>query len=217
MAWLLRHGADVTSVDVYGATPLYLACRNGFARTILLLIDSGADATRVHANGRSALHAVVEGREAAWRTRTDVLGIALRFVDANCRDNHGATPLLVATTSANTMAMHKLVLSGADINTADADGTSPALAAAANSDVAALALLHRAGCTFAPSPPSGLRTIAHVAAKSHDSTTVFQWMESNGFGALLDAFDSEGLTPAHIAAAEGHRQASEWLTEHGFA
>ena len=52
---LIRAGADVKFADRYGVTPLFLACTNGNAAMIKLLLDSGADANSVDPTSETAL------------------------------------------------------------------------------------------------------------------------------------------------------------------
>src|SRR6195256_6723892 len=44
---LIRAGADATRADRYGVTPLALACANGNADMIRLMLDAGADSNSV--------------------------------------------------------------------------------------------------------------------------------------------------------------------------
>src|SRR4030095_1117727 len=44
---LIKAGADVKFADRYGVTALYLACMNGNAAMIKLLLDNGADSNSV--------------------------------------------------------------------------------------------------------------------------------------------------------------------------
>ncbi|MDF3048070.1 MAG: uncharacterized protein K0R73_1188 [Candidatus Midichloriaceae bacterium] len=43
--WLIGKGADVNSLDDYGATPLHLACDKGNKDIVILLLEKGADFT----------------------------------------------------------------------------------------------------------------------------------------------------------------------------
>ena len=59
---LIQAGANVKLADRYGVTPIYLACTNGNAAMIKLLLDSGADANTVDPTGETALMTAAKGR-----------------------------------------------------------------------------------------------------------------------------------------------------------
>src|SRR5436305_6228238 len=52
---LIRAGADPAKPNRYGATPMSLACANGNAQMIALLLEAGADANASDKQGETAL------------------------------------------------------------------------------------------------------------------------------------------------------------------
>ncbi len=71
---LVRAGANVNAANRYGVTPLWLACVNGNAAVIEMLLKAGADANTVDAGGRDGAddgrsHRQGRGGEGAARSR----------------------------------------------------------------------------------------------------------------------------------------------------
>jgi ankyrin repeat protein len=53
--WLLQRGASFDLVDQKGYAPVHFAAAKGQLRIVRLLVEAGADATRVTADGKTAL------------------------------------------------------------------------------------------------------------------------------------------------------------------
>lgn len=50
---LLRHGATVNDMDLFGDTPLHVAAKHGHKEIIEMLIDSGGDRTIKNLKGET--------------------------------------------------------------------------------------------------------------------------------------------------------------------
>ena len=84
VAAYLEAGIDVNIKNVYGQTPLYIACWKGKLKTVKLLLDYDADPT-VIANGGSTCYTV-----AKKFLRIDVLELLKRYTDHNAVDDDHA-------------------------------------------------------------------------------------------------------------------------------
>jgi ankyrin repeat protein len=102
---LLAQGAEVDPTYDAGVTPLMLASQEGRGTVVQLLLATGANPSLTDAEGKTALHHAVEGRQ-SWREagsrRGDcrlaiIYGLLSFGVDPNARDTSGKTALDLAT------------------------------------------------------------------------------------------------------------------------
>ena len=105
VAVLLAHGADVSSSDREGNTPLHYAVswQRGDPAVPRLLLNSGADPNAVNNEGETPLHGAA--------LRGDVPSVKLLLgagADGDIRDKKGATPLDVAAERGNEEARKAL-------------------------------------------------------------------------------------------------------------
>ncbi|HWZ30000.1 MAG TPA: ankyrin repeat domain-containing protein [Bryobacteraceae bacterium] len=108
---LLAAGASVKATTRLGAaTPLFMACRNGNAPMIELLIKSGADPNSVDEHGTTALMmAAAAGNAAAVNT------LIANGAAVNAREGaHGQTALMFAAALGRSDAIKVLAAHGAD-------------------------------------------------------------------------------------------------------
>ena len=136
---LLKHGADVNSVDRQRMNTIMFLLKDHISdskkclKTIRLLVENGIDIHYRDKAGRNALFYAIEKEE------VEILRFLLKTgIDVNTRDNTGKTPLLAAMEAyrmirlgqqASTMATCKkrekivslLCNAGADVNAADQD------------------------------------------------------------------------------------------------
>ena len=141
-----------------GASPLYIAARNGWADTVRALIQRGVDVNQTKANGTSALvGAAGDGRLEATKVllahggkvdlassngTTPVYVASFQGFDAvvqallaagaavNHRVQNGATPILIASHAGHTSTVGVLVAAGGDATLSANNGTSPVYVAA---------------------------------------------------------------------------------------
>ena len=123
---LLDHGFDVDAPKHMCQPPLYIACSEGYADLVQLLLHRGARIARCD-RGSFNVH------DTFFRTiGTDNTAIATLLLDhgadIECRDwNHGQTPLLVACRRNNAQMVSMLLHRGANVFHADFDGETPLL------------------------------------------------------------------------------------------
>jgi len=114
---LAEYGIDINSANMYGETPLHLACEKRYTEGTKLLISHWAD-VNVKDNGNSTpLHRASE--------RGDMECVQLLLAhgaDINSRGLNGYTPLQLAIGLNHTGCVEELLLHGADVTIRNRDG-----------------------------------------------------------------------------------------------
>lgn len=133
---LLKRGANINAVDLYGGTPLLEAASGGRKEIVRLLLDRRAEFKGK--DGKSLLN-LVGDRDALGRVLVASVnnmtgtfeseGAAWLLLDMgadpNIRDKENRTPLILhRTKQANNPLLKLLIERGADVNAADNDGNS---------------------------------------------------------------------------------------------
>ena len=128
---MIETGADVNAACTDNYTALMIATCRGYQKCINLLLKSGADVNTCSTDGSAVLHAIQN-----WHP--DCLKILLEAgADVNLTDDHGYTPLFMATMLAsgtNIYVLDLLLKAGAGVNNAVSDGTTPLIIASYNGD-----------------------------------------------------------------------------------
>ena len=120
---IIDHGAHVNDVNNRNQTPLYFACCDRQEDFVKILLDTGADPNIADKYGDSCLHAAMYG---CCRTET-IQEILDHGALVSVQNIEGATPLLLACSSAQAESVELLLSLGADPNMADADGETSIL------------------------------------------------------------------------------------------
>ncbi len=110
---LINSGADILSIDRFGATPLHHSILLLEADVAKLLIDSGADIHTKNRNGESPLH------KASYYGQLEIVKYLIdKGADIHARDNEGKTPLHACADSRdeNYDVVELLIERGANIN-----------------------------------------------------------------------------------------------------
>ncbi|CAG1975297.1 unnamed protein product [Fusarium graminearum] len=128
---LLSMGAHLSTNKDKSQSPLMLACSLGRLKMVKTMLESKSRAAEDQdGKGKLALHYVAESRECDDEVRPEIMNRlveAMRNADMksiDVKDNHGRTPLHIATENANISAVSTLISSGADPNTKDKDGAN---------------------------------------------------------------------------------------------
>ncbi len=119
---LLGHGADVDAkaANYWDETPLFAAVRGSYTEAVKLLLDNGADATRVNTQGDSLLHLNANTWDA------DITAMLLAAgAKPESRDRQGRMPLHIAAHHNKLDVVKALLESGADPYARDAKGRIP--------------------------------------------------------------------------------------------
>ena len=56
----MEHGADINKGNSNGATPLYIACKNGYIEVVKYLVEHGVDINKKDINGATTLYIAYE-------------------------------------------------------------------------------------------------------------------------------------------------------------
>ena len=141
LATLLVHNkADVKAANRYGVTPLSLACTNGNAAMVELLLGAGA-----------AANTKLRGDETALMTaaRTGKLGpvkaLLARGADVNAKERRGQTALMWAAAEGHAAVVDALLKAGADFRTPLVSGFTPLFFAVREGRIDVVRTLLKAG------------------------------------------------------------------------
>src|SRR5207253_1097924 len=89
--FILFHGAEVDAVDNYGRTPLHMAARYGRTETVRMLLDCGADPSRINEDLWLRV-ANEENRNELFGSYNLVWGLLERVLDAGLEATGSADP-----------------------------------------------------------------------------------------------------------------------------
>eukprot|EP01119_Soliformovum_irregulare_P015441 TRINITY_DN4347_c0_g1_i2.p1 TRINITY_DN4347_c0_g1~~TRINITY_DN4347_c0_g1_i2.p1 ORF type:complete len:776 (+),score=247.52 TRINITY_DN4347_c0_g1_i2:101-2428(+) len=199
---LLNRGANVhlkTSGKREGA--LYYASRNGYLEIVDQLLQHGADIREAVANGATALHSTIIGRN------LDIAELLIsRGADVNREQLDGTTPLHIASVTANQAMVDLLLKHGANVDAPNAYGKTPLHDAAFHGHVEMAGKFIEKGAKLDFCDNDGmtpLHTAAGAKSKEGDHLSVVKLLLSRG--AQVDILDSGNCTPSHIAACAGER------------
>ena len=126
---LLEAHANVNTTGKEGFTALRMAIQRRHPSTVSILLRNGADVTLIYRGKRTALHDAVETGDSS------VVSMLLdKGAEANARDAHGETPLLLGIRRDQGIVT-ELIAKGADVNAANADGWTPLMEAAGGTNL----------------------------------------------------------------------------------
>jgi ankyrin repeat protein len=182
-------------------TPLLTAVCWGSAEVIQVLLEAGADATRLHLSGFTLLH-IAAGSGSVESTRA-MLNAGIHPDD---RGGCGLTPLqmVIPRAGENGVAncIWMLIEAGADWSKCARDGKSALMCASEHGEIDVVKHLLAAGAS-ASSPDDHGRTPLWFAAERGHTEVV---KELVAWGARLDEPDDEGRTPLYVAMESGNAE-----------
>merc|ERR1719199_811650 len=110
-------------MDARGRTVLCIAAEEGHMESVQALLQAGVDASLCNSDGRSPMHAAVDGRH--MQVVALLAPHCADAADMNRIDARGRTVLCIAAEEGHMESVQALLQAGADVNTSDADGKSP--------------------------------------------------------------------------------------------
>jgi len=140
---LLGEGAQVNTVDKFGASPLHIAAHNNSADFVKILLEHGADIEmKQEEYGTTPLFTAV----LSWKPGVESMAVLIGHgADVNARDETLRTPLFYAVTRADAERLVFLLEKGADINAQANDGETPLHNAVMQDDLVLAEILIGAG------------------------------------------------------------------------
>jgi len=159
-------GADASTADNDGWTPVSIAALNGHTATLRALVqECGADASTANNDGATpVLIAALNGHTATLRALVQECG-----ADASTTDNDGATPVFKAAENGHPETVRTLVQEcGADASTAKNDGVTPVFIAAQNGHTETLlSLVQECGADASTADKSGTTPVMVALANGN--------------------------------------------------
>ena len=197
---LVDAGANVKAENRYGVTPLSLACQNGNAAIVELLLARGADPNTTLARRRDGADdggAHRQGRAGAGAARS-----AAPIV--NAKERRGQTALMWAAADGHAAVVELLLKAGADFRTPLPDsGFTPLFFAARDGRTDVVRVLLKAGAdvneAMQPRKPTG-------KGPSKGTSALLLAVENGHFELALDLIEAgadpndqrSGFTPLHV-------------------
>jgi ankyrin repeat protein len=228
--------ADLNSRNADGYPPLYSAISVRRGDVIQFLLDCGANLDIRSNDGKTALHWAADNNA----MDTEILELILNskaavFIDA--KDNQGNTPSHLAVANYNEHAMKLLLARKADVSITNKVGWTPLHIAAKLGEPGIVKLLLKAKIDVNAKDNEGRTPFFLAAANAHawndasfdNGTPVAQRMGLAEYDADkhwkviqllaahksdINAKDSSGRTPMHVAAASGKIEVVKWLLGH---
>ena len=235
---LLCRGANESTKDGHGRTPLHYAVLHGHEEMTRLLLENRADVTAKDMWDSVPLHlAALLGHEALCQM---LLG---NGADVAAEDIHGFTPLHQVVTLGRYAITQTLLDYGADVNAESRLKETPLhIAIETSSEAVTLLLLHMGADVNAKDsrgktplhmtimdgnllPTLLLEHGADLGIKDNDGITVLHLAVRYGrlslaslllaSGADTEEVDNHGRAPLHLAAQSGHEELVEFLIKGG--
>ncbi|KAJ7373027.1 Transient receptor putative cation channel sub A member 1 [Desmophyllum pertusum] len=217
---LLEAGADTSLLDESQDAPLHMAVRTGDENLVgIFLRRDDSDANIKGHGSRTALHI------AADLDKVSICKILIEHgASPDCRDDNNMTPLTQAVEKGSKNAVEfffddaksrETVMKDILCNVDSEGSTLLHLAVnSGNTDIVQLCLDN--GAVIRQPKESDRRTPFHEAC-AQGSLEIIQLFASNPTICRINviAFDSEGLTPLHVAALNNHSDVVKYLLEQG--
>ena len=201
----MQHSANVSISGPNGMTALHLACKEGGADFVELLLRHDADVNIANANGATALHL------ACYKGYADVVELLLQHnADVNISVPYSVTSLHLASDKGHADVVELLLQHGADVKISGQNGLTPLHCACnkGHADVVEFLLQHSTDVNI--SGPYGTTPLHHACGRGH-AHVVELILQHN---ADMNISVPDSMTPLHLACYEGHADVVELLLQH---
>lgn len=206
---LIDNKADCNACDYQESTPLFEAVNEHVIESATVLIAAGADANQ-------AVKTVTPLHLAAYRGYTDLITLLLSHgANPNSQNNLGKTPLIDAICPSTVYsegmlaAVEALLSHKADPNIIDNQKNSPLFKAIEKNEIAIIKLLLQAQAN--PNHTIQGTSLLHYAVLK-EFIDAAQLLVARG--ARVDAQNSIGNTPLHLAVCVGNKALMKLLLDH---
>ncbi|MBR0288482.1 MAG: ankyrin repeat domain-containing protein, partial [Selenomonadaceae bacterium] len=190
---LIRAGANVNAINNGGQTALIMATRSRYATDkIRFLLDLGANVSLKDSTGCEAL---------LYANKADCLKPLIRAgANVNATDNHGQTPLILATQRNDADSIRLLLDSGANVSLKDSSDRDAIYYTSQDYNTNCLRILVQHGADIKQQYAyAGGRTLLHKVAQSEHWKNSSYWQALLDSGADVNAKDNSGSTPLEFA------------------
>ena len=210
MKALLRHGANMSTEDIKGDTPLHLAAWAGHVESVFALLNhQGSDVDFLSGrDGYSPLWCAISAHH------IDAARLLLKHgarVSLRSATGKGLLPLHQAAVTGQSALCQLLLERGAQVDAVDERRETALHYASASGSVACVNVLLRGGADVTATQQQCLMPAHWASHKGH--TDVLHALLEND--TPLNARAEAGATPLHMAANRGHMQAVRLLMEKG--
>ncbi|XP_062915590.1 LOW QUALITY PROTEIN: ankyrin repeat domain-containing protein 26-like [Mobula hypostoma] len=196
---------DVNQLDKQNRAPLHLACANGHADVVALLVENKSNLNICDNENRSPLMKAVQCEQERC-----VVILLSHDADPNLVDINGYTALHLAVLIPNiTLATHLLEY-GTHIDARDKNGYTPLLLAATRNHQKMAKCLLKKGADVNAKDKTGKTTL--MIAASNGQTNLVKRLLRHGTDASLK--DDNGWTADDYALRNGQHACSHLITEH---
>jgi urea transporter/ankyrin repeat protein len=184
--------------------------RNGAAGSATTGVAAGGE---IIAGSSDGSHAAARSRRAG-RARKHLDELLRCGADASASDYDGRTAAHVAACGGSAVVVALLLKAGASTSAADRFGSTPLWDAIAHGRAAVVELLVRRGVRLARGAETNGRAASWAcAAASRNDVLTLRLLLTAGCPASIADYDER--TPLHLAAANGHTEATALLLQHG--
>lgn len=204
---LLDMKADINQCNKNGASPLYLACHNGYYSTVHFLLSNKANINMCNDNGASPLYIASHyGHDSIVRL------LLTNKADINLSTNDGATPIYTACFNGHDTTTQILLRNQAKIDQCKKNGTSPLFAACQNGHNGTVKLLISAKADVNLCAKHGTSPIYIACQNGH--CEIAQLLLNNGAYINLICNHTKS-TPLHAACYNGQDEIVQLLLNEG--
>ena len=202
----ITKGADVSTRDPEGLTPLIWAVSGGYRAIAERLLAAGADVSGRGALGATPLNAATRAGKA------DMVSMLLeRGADVNARNESGRSALFFAAMRGSAEMTKSLLSRGADVSVHDLYGHTPLLVAADLGREKALRVLVEAGANVNAQDRQGATALILASYRGH--TGIVRFLLERGADANLT--DRMGRAPLMFASMVGFDEIVQLLLSSG--